>query len=121
MYHFIIGVFPNHYKKFDPKFTAVFHNSLPYPVDFYGVDFEGRKIQQSHSVLPGQTRTVKTTLHIPWVFKRSNDGKRLMSYLGYMHGLVFKGETFDVKNDTENHVVISDQGTLSVLQLTILY
>ena len=111
MYLFIIGVFPNDFKKFDPKFTAVFHNSHPYPVDFYGVDFEGRKIQQSHSVLPGQTRTAKTTLHIPWVFKRSNDSKRLMSYLGYRHGFVFKGESFDVKNDTDNHVVISDQGT----------
>ena len=70
-----------------------------------------RKIQHTYSVFPGQTRTVQTALHIPWVFKRSNDSKRLMSYLGHMHGLVFKGETFNVTNDTENHVIIGDQGT----------
>ena len=88
----------------------MFHNSLPYPIDFYGVDFEGRKIQQAKKVYSGQIREKETTLQIPWVFKRSSDGKRLRSYLGYKYGSVFKGETFNVINDKENHVVISDQG-----------
>ena len=110
LYRFLVGVFPNHFKKYDPEFTVVFHNSLPYPVDFYGVDFEGRKIRHSHKVFQGQTRTERTTLNIPWVFKRSNDSKRLEAYLGNMHDLVFKGATFNVKNESENHVAISDQG-----------
>ena len=110
LHNFLIGVFPNHYKKYDPKFTVVFHNSLPYPVDFYGVDFEGRKIQQSKELFSGQTRKEETTLHIPWVFKRSKDGKRVQSYFGAMNGLVFKGLTFNVTNTSDNHVVISDQG-----------
>ena len=88
----------------------VFHNSLPYPVDFYGVDFEGRKIQQSNEVFSGQTSKERTTLLVPWVFKRSSDGTRLHSYLGNKNGSVFKGETFKAMIDKENHVVISDQG-----------
>ena len=111
MYHSLSGVFPNHFKEFDPKFTVVFHNTLPYPVDFYSVDFEGRRVRHSYEVSAGHQRKEETTLNIPWVFKRSNDSKRLLAFLGDMHEFIFKGLTFNTTNpSTEYNVLISDHG-----------
>ena len=89
----------------------VFHNTLPYPVDFYGVDFEGRRVRHSKDVSSGHPRKEETTLNIPWVFKRSNDSKRLLAFLGDMHEYIFKGETFNTTNSSmEYNVLISDHG-----------
>ena len=109
----ISGVFPNHYKKFDTRYTAVFYNILPYPVDFYGIDFEGRKHQYSKEFLPGYTRKEETTARIPWVFKKSNDTLRLFAFVGQNSTDVFKGLLWGVKENHEIHISISDNGNLA--------
>ena len=110
---YISGVFPNHYKKFDTTYIAVFYNILPYPVDFYGIDFEGRKHQFSKEFLPGYTRKEETTARIPWVFKKSNDTTRLFAFVGQNSTLVFKGLLFGVKENYQMHISISDNGNFN--------
>ena len=106
----ILGVFPNRYRKFDKKFTAVFYNALPYPVDFYSIDMEGRTRQHSNEFQPGYKTNKPTTFTIPWVFKRANDTKRLFAFVGDRKGVVFKGNRFGAKSNAEVHVIISDNG-----------
>ena len=118
---YISGVFPNHYKKFDTTYTAVFYNILPYPVDFYGIDFEGRKHQYSKEFLPGYTRKEETTARIPWVFKKSNDTLRLFAFVGQKSTDVFKGLLFDVKENCEMHISISDNGNFNNRKLRNQY
>ena len=103
-------MFPNRYKKKDKKFTAVFYNTLPYPVEIYGIDFEGRKRQHTKELEPGHKRKEETTFTIPWVLKRSNDSKRLHAFVGSRSGLVFKGELFGAKEGSEIHVIVNDKG-----------
>jgi hypothetical protein len=106
----IPGVFPNKFKKRDTNFAAVFYNSLTYPVELYGINFEGIKHQHTKVLEPGSTRTEDTTLTTPWVFKRSNDSVRLRAFVRNLNGSVFKGEIFGAKQSSKIHIIISDNG-----------
>ena len=106
----IPGVFPNKFKKRDTNFQAVFYNSLAYPVELYGIDFEGIKHQHTKVLEPGSRRTEDTTLTIPWVFKRSNDSVRLRAFVRNLNESVFKGQIFGVKHSPKLHIIISDNG-----------
>ena len=86
---------------------------LLYPIDFYGIDFEGRKLQYSKEFLPGYTRKEETTARIPWVFKKSNDTLRLFAFVGENYTDVFKGLLLGVKENHEIHISISDNGNLA--------
>ena len=96
--------------KFDGEFEAVFHNSLPYPIDFYAVDFEGRKHHYFKKVLPGYKITQTTFLTVPWVFKRASDSKQLLAFSGRINASIFRGDSFDAKNNSIRHVTIGDGG-----------
>ena len=80
--NFSLGIFPNNFKKKDPKFTAVFYNLLPYNIDLYGVEFEGRKHQITKELETGHRRKELTSLSIPWVFKQSGNENRLLAFIG---------------------------------------
>ena len=108
-------MFPNKFKKRDTKFEAVFYNSLAYPVDFYGIDYEGRRHQHTKMLEPGSTRIEDTAFTIPWVFKRSNDSVRLRAFVWNVNGTVFKGEIFGAKQSSKIHIIISDNGNYNLV------
>ena len=104
-------MFPNEFEDDDPSFTAIFYNSLPYPIDFYGYDFEGRKLQISKEIKRGHERTEQTSLMIPWVFVKSEDNsKRLFAFVKDTTGDIFKGKDFHANYNTTIHVIINDNG-----------
>ena len=109
----IPGVFPNEFKKQAKEFTVVFYNLFPYPVDFYSVDFEGRKLQYTSELEPRNKRKKTTTFTIPWVFKNSKDKTRLHAFAGAINGTVFKGVNFGAKSDSKIHVTINNNGNIS--------
>ena len=65
---------------------------------------------------PGFRRKENTTFTIPWVFKRSNDSKRLHAFVGHVNGSVFKGENFGAKEQSTIHITISDNGNNKLSQ-----
>ena len=110
----IPGVFPNEFKQQDKEFTAVFYNLLPYPVDFYSVDFEGRKSQYTRELEPRNKRKETTTFTIPWVFKISEDKTRLHAFARATNGYIFKGGNFGAKANSKIYVTINDNGKISL-------
>ena len=109
------GVFPNKFKKKDKRFTAVFYNALKVPVDFYGVDFEGRRLQYTRDLETGNKRKEGTSFTTPWVFKESQSRKRLFVFSGQLNSSVFKGENFGATEGLELHVTINENGTYYIL------
>ena len=101
-------------------FTAIMHNTLPYPIDFYWVDVEGRKGSYVKSLGPGEKRQEETYITHPWVFKQSKNGTRLYAFSNVMGSSVFEGEKFGVIQNSQVpiHVIISTQGRLFIQFLT---
>ena len=85
---------------------------MPYNIDLYGVDFEGRKHQITKELEKGYRRKELTSLSIPWVFKRSSDGMRLQVFIGESNGSIFKGENFLATEDSLIHVTVNENGNL---------
>lgn len=108
-----LGIFPNNFKKKDPKFTAVFYNLLPYNIDLYGVEFEGRKHQITKELETGHRRKEITSLSIPWVFKQSGKENRLLAFIGSSYLSFFKGETLGLKEGSTIHLTINENGKLN--------
>ena len=54
---------------------------MPFNIDFYGVDFEGRMHQITQELRKGSRRKEITSISIPWVFKKSHEGKRLSVFV----------------------------------------
>ena len=114
-------------EKYEVEFTAVFYNVLPYPIDLYWVDLEGRKHEYDQPLKPGHNRSKTTFFTHPWIFKKSNNGSRLNAFVAGINGSVFEGSTFGVKGQnprsnsysqeqTTNytvHVTINENGILS--------
>ena len=71
---------------------------------------EGRKYQNTKAFASGYKRTEHALSTVPWVFKRTNDSKRLFAYAGPINGSVFRAEDFGARNNLELHVTISDNG-----------
>ena len=111
-YNSSLGIFPNNFKKKDPKFTAVFYNLLPYSIDLYGVEFEGRKHQITKELETGNRRKELTRLSIPWVFKQSGSENRLLAFIGSSNLSFFKGEALGLKEGSTIHVTINENGKL---------
>ena len=90
----------------------IIHNTLPYPIELYWVDVEGRKGSYVKSLGPGEKRREETYITHPWIFKQSNNGKRLYAFSNIMGSLVFEGETFGVIQNSPLpiHVIISTKG-----------
>ena len=115
----IIGVFPRFIKEAEPNlaYTLIMHNILPYPIDLYWVDVEGRKGKYVKFLGPGEKRQEQTYITHPWVFKQSNNGTRLYAFSHEMGSSVFEGENFGVIRNSQLliHVIISTQGRLFIL------
>ena len=112
-YYSSLGIFPNNFKKKDPKFTAVFYNLLSYNIDLYGVEFEGRKHQITKELETGHRRKEITSLSIPWVFKQSGKENRLLAFIGSLCMSFFKGETLGLKEGSTIHLTINENGKLN--------
>ena len=87
---------------------------MPFNIDFYGVDFEGRRHQITQELGVGIRRKEITSVSIPWVFKKSHEEKRLPVFVGSISALSFKGGNFDVKEGSTIHVTINDNGILNL-------
>ena len=85
---------------------------MPYNIDLYAVDFEGRKHQITNDLQKGYGRKEATSLSIPWVFKNSSDGKRLHVFVGASNGSIFKGKQFFATENSSIHVTVNENGEL---------
>ena len=81
---------------------------MPYPIQLYWVDVEGRKVQFTRSLK--SSYPADTYYTHPWIFKKSSDGTRLIAYASGINNSVFEGGTFDVKKGSTVHIIISDKG-----------
>ena len=70
----------------------------------------GIKNQYRKDVSPRTHRTIDTKEFQPWIFKISGNGSRLFAFHSNIKVYIFDGKDFDLKDNSELHVVINEQG-----------
>ena len=88
----------------------MFYNALPYAIDIYWVDKDGRKNGFVGKLGPGTRKQEFTYFTHPWVFRKFNHGERLFAYFNERNGSVFDGTEFGVSDHNAFHIIINDQG-----------
>ena len=83
---------------------------MPFHIDLYGVDFEGRRHQITKELKSGSRRKEITSISIPWVIKRSHEETRLPLFVGSLSALSFRGGNVDAKEGSTIHVTTNENG-----------